>query len=135
MTCSRGIKIYGTYALVFGCINLAGNLALAVFLVGRGTAAPVSPLKPMVGALINVVFVAAGIGVFLLKPWGRLAAMGVAVCALALALLNVRHIPTSMAMAQQIGFVSGYLVFPLILNLGLLWFFTRPTVIAQFQKP
>ena len=130
---SRGVTIYGTYALVVGSLNGAGNLALAVMVAKMGEASAISPLRPLLGALIGALMVAAGIGAFLLRPWGRTLAMAAAVAILAMTAINLGQIPAGEP-ARRIGFIAGYVVFPAALNGGILWFFTRPAVIAQFRR-
>ena len=131
MAGSRGIKMYGTYALVIGSLNLAGNLALAVFLSQRAA----SPLKSIIGAGLSVLLIGAGIGVFMLKSWGRVLGLVMAVCALFMTMASLHAMPKAAPVPQHVGFVVGYILSPLVLNVGLLWFFTRPTVVAQFRKP
>ncbi|MBI4228052.1 MAG: hypothetical protein HY600_07275 [Candidatus Omnitrophica bacterium] len=136
MARSRGVAIYGTYALVVGCVNLAGNLWLAVTLAKMGPSAPVGPARAWLAAVVSIGLVAAGVGAFRLRPWGRSLAIATAVATIGLTALNIPHLPSAGGDAvQRAAFLGGYILFPLALNGGLLWFFTRPTVAAQFQPP
>lgn len=133
MAASRGVKIYATYALIVGALNSAGNLALAVIGAMRGADAPPGLWRGWVGAAIGVALVAAGVGVFRLKPWGRQVAIGTSALVALLALTNLGLLPAAGQDLRQAAFVAGSVVFPLILNLALLWFLTRPSVAAQFH--
>ena len=136
MARSRGVTIYATYALILGSLNLAGNLVLAVVLAKMsGQAASqsmASPFKPLLGAVVSGLLISAGIGCFLLRRWGRTLAIAAACGTLALAFVNVWHIPTG-DLPSRVGFVVGYAIFPVLLNGGILWFFARPGVVAQFR--
>ena len=133
MAGSRGIKIYGTYALVFGILNVTTNLGLAVILSRHGAASSVT-LARMLGVFMGVLLAISGVGIFLLKPWGRVTAMFVAACRLVDLLVSSYHLPQGISSQNHIAFVGGNVIL-LMLNASFLWFFTRPTVVAQFRKP
>lgn len=133
MARSRGVTIYGTYALVVGFINLVGNIWLAVMLTKMGASAPIGPARAWVAAVANALLCAAGIGAFLLKPWARRLAIAVAALTIVLIPLVISHKPEGDA-AFKIAFFLGSIVAPFALNAGLIWFFTRPAVAAQFQS-
>lgn len=132
MARSRGVTVYGTYAVVIGFVNLVGNLWLAVTLAKLGSSAPIGPGRAWMAAVANGLLCAAGVGAFLLKPWGRTLAMLVAVVTLALVPLLLSRPPAGDP-SFQIAFYLGAVAAPISLNAGILWFFTRPTVAAQFH--
>lgn len=133
MAASRGIKIYGTYAVMVGTLNGVGNLVLAVLAAKGGTFATVGVGRPLLGALVGGLLATSGVGVVRLQPWGRTLAVGTAIGIMALALFNAFHLPLGPS-AQRVEFIASYVLFPLLLNSGVLWFLTRPPVVAQFPR-
>jgi len=130
---SRGIKIYGTYAVIVGTLNGVGNLTLAVLAAKGGTFAAVGVGRPLLGALVGGLLATSGIGVARLRPWGRTLAVATAIGIMGLAAFNALHLPAGPS-APRVEFIASYVLFPLALNAGVLWFLTRPPVVAQFSR-
>lgn len=132
MARSRGVTIYGTYAVIVGAVNTAGNLGLLVLAPKLAPGTPVHAGGFLLGTVLGGLLLASGIGAFRLAPWGRLVALATAIVNAIFLLIGMARVPNA-AQAQQIGYVvSSGLLF--LLNGGLIWFFTRPAVKAQFQK-
>ncbi|MBI4313878.1 MAG: hypothetical protein HY594_03590 [Candidatus Omnitrophica bacterium] len=127
-----GIKMYGTYALVIGSINCIGNLALAVFVLKTTGNRPISPAVLLFWSAIGAVLFAAGIGVFQMKRWGRWLALATSSLSLTMAAVNLLKIPAAGA-AQTAGFIAGYILFPIVLNGSVLWYFLKPEVQGCFE--
>lgn len=133
MARSRGVTIYGTYALVVGTLLCAGNVGLVVLAARVSGGVRDGAWRPWVGAVIGGLMVAAGVGVFRLSRWGRGLAMLTSVSIVALAGVNLARMPWH-ELIRHLGFVARYVAFPAILNGGIVWFFTRPGIVAQFQE-
>ena len=84
----------------------------------------------VVNAVFGALLAASGIGVFLLKVWGRILAMCLAAVYMVWQALGFLAPVTDPI--QQVNHVITMMLL-LALNAGILWFFTRPAVIAQFR--
>ncbi|MEX0678659.1 MAG: hypothetical protein WD063_16385 [Pirellulales bacterium] len=152
------VTVFGVLNIVFSVLGVVGIAFSAVLLY----AMPQLPGAPEIntvpdgwmifslvwGVLGATVLFVSGIGLLLLRPWGRLAAIGYAIATIGmtvvglamhwiyvvrptLALLNGQDGPPPEAVGAAIGgFVGGCIgpIYPL-----LLWYFmTRPNVLAAF---
>lgn len=132
MARSRGVTIYGTYAVIVGGVNAVANFGL-IFVapqLGQGGAPP-NPQGFLTGAVLGALLCASGIGAFLLKPWGR--TLGIALAAINLALLLVGLLrPPALDPAKHAAYAVTTILL-LAVHGGIVWFFTRPAVNAQFR--
>lgn len=129
MARTRGVTIYGTYAVIVGGLNAAMNGGALVLRETAGAFVPGG--WTLVAFGVGVALCVAGIGAFLLKPWGRTVAIAVAVANLALLVVDLRLLPHVVPSLRG-AFLVGRGV-QAVINVGILWFFTRPPVSAQFQ--
>ncbi len=142
MARSKGVTIYGVYALVFGSINGVSNLVLAIkpelvtamYNVSAEDLPDFWLLRMLGAALIGFLLFGAGLGCFGLKRWGRTLAVVVSSTVVMLSLINLFFVG-AVPPETQGSFMLGSVLAPVLLNGGLLWFFTRPTVVAQFRPP
>ena len=125
---SRGVTVYATYAVILGTLGVVLNATTPWLARRMGQAAAIQPLGVAIGVGLGVLLLAAGVGAVRLKPWGRWLALLTAVGHL---LVLARDYPVMMAAAVPVRI--GYLTSGAI-ELVVLWFFTRPAVVAQFRR-
>lgn len=130
MAASRGVKVYGTYALIVGTLGVSMSVGLPYLAPRLHPPVHISPAMVAINAGLGALLAASGIGAFLLKSWGRVLAMRLAVVYMMWQAVGVlAPVADPIQRASQVITV----VVSLALNAGILWFFTRPAVIAQFQ--
>lgn len=126
---SRGVTVYATYAVILGTLGVVLNATTPWLARRMGHPEAIRPIGVAVGVGLGLLLLAAGVGVVRLKSWGRWLALLTAVGHL---LVLAGDAPVMMAAAVPVR--VGYLTSGAI-ELVILWFFTRPAVVAQFRRP
>lgn len=129
MAPSRGVRIYGTYAVIVGTLGVVLNSTMPWLLRRTGHPHAIRPWAVAAGVGFGLLLLAAGLGAVRLKPWGRRVALLAAVCHLLMLAGDF-----SAAMTWNGPSKAGYLTTGVV-ELAILWFFTRPAVAAQFRRP
>lgn len=126
---SRGVTIYGTYAVIAGTLGVALNATAPWFLRRLGQAGAIRPELLASEFSLSALLLASGFGAVALRPWGRWLAIGVALAQIGMKWPDMSTLHT-LALPVQIGFWTA-----MVLRAAIAWFFTRPTVAAQFRRP